>query len=62
MTGCVTLIACPCCVRLPAGNQSSGVLLGMQVPAEQEADFQAAGRKLEPGARIARCLQAPRRQ
>ena len=28
-----------CC----AGNQSSGVLLGVQVPAEQDADFQGAG-------------------
>lgn len=42
-----------------AGNQSSGVLLGMQVPPEQEADFQAAGEVAREDAGFVCCKLLP---
>ena len=38
---------------LRAGNQASGVLLGIQVPPEEDAEFQAAGGRLPWGAPVA---------
>lgn len=54
---------CPPLPR-PAGNQSSGVLLGMQVPPEDDAEFTAAGgptnNALFFGFLVPRCARALR--